>query len=108
MTSKERAEHDLGSLRRWMARLRAFDAAWDSPDLDERERETFPFEWANIVGRLARVEAAARRGTLRPSVMAELRGVADDLAELLPTMRRLGLRLPDEDALTRARSTVAV
>jgi hypothetical protein len=33
--------------------------------------------------------------------------VAKWLAELLPTMRRLGVRLPDPDALERARSVEA-
>jgi hypothetical protein len=106
-TDAARVDHDLASLRRWITRLRAVAAAWDAPDLDVREREAFPVEWGNIIGRLAKVEAYERRGALRPSSVAELRQVAQELTELLPTMRRLGLRLPDLDALARARSVEA-
>ena len=103
MTTDERADHHLASLRRWCTRLRWIAGIWDSPDLDVRERQAFPLEWGNIVGRLAKVETLAIRGSLRPSTVAELRIVADELADLLPTMRRLRLRLPDLDALERAR-----
>src|SRR5580765_3079833 len=99
MTADERADHYLASLRRWAQRLRWFDSVYDSADLDERERQAFPLEWDNIIGRLAKVEDLARRGVLRPDALAELRGVADELAELLPTMRRLRLREPDPAAL---------
>jgi hypothetical protein len=54
--------------------------------------------------RLAKVEALAERGQLRPTARAEPRDVAEELTELLPTVRRLGLRLPDEGALERARA----
>src|SRR6266540_3848310 len=103
MTTDERADHYLTSLRWWTARLREYAPVWDSPDFDEREREAFPYEWDNIIGRLAKVEALAQRQLLKPAAIAELRAVADELTDLLPTMRRLRLRLPDADALQRAR-----
>jgi hypothetical protein len=107
MTTDERIEHHLRSLHRWAGRLREFAAAYDSPDLDEAERQAFPLEWANIIGRLAKVELLAQRGELRPDALAELHRVAEELTELLPTMRRLRLRLPDLEALERARAVEA-
>ena len=107
MTTEERADHDLASLRRWSQRLRQYAAEWDAHTLDERERQAFPLEWHNIIGRLAKVGALAVRGVLRPSAVLELRRVADELADLLPTMQRLHLRLPDASALERARAAEA-
>ncbi len=107
MTTDERADHYLRSLHRWAARLRQFAAVYDSPDLDERERQAFPLEWDNIIGRLSKVEALAQRGVLRLDALSELHLVAEELTELLPTMRRLRLRLPDLEALERARAVEA-
>jgi hypothetical protein len=107
MTTDELVDHHLRSLRRWAGHLREFAASYDSPDLDPAERQAFPLEWANIIGRLAKVEALAQRGALRPSARADLHRVAEELTELLPTMRRLRLRLPDLEALERARAVEA-
>ena len=107
MTTDERAAHYLMSLHRWAAYLRDFAATYDSPNLDPAERQAFPLEWANIIGRLAKVELMAQRGELRPDALAELHRVAEELTELLPTMRRLHLRLPDLEALERARAVEA-
>jgi hypothetical protein len=103
----ERADHYLASLRRWTQKLRRYADVWDQDVLDPRERQAFPLEWDNIIGRLAKVEAVAERGELRPAARAELRSVAEELAELLPTMQRLKLRQPDPEALKRARSVEA-
>ena len=108
MTPDELVDHYLASLRRWAVRLQWVAGVWDSPDFDPRERQAFPIEWGNIIGRLAKVEALASRGVLRPAARDELRQVADELTQLLPTMRRLGVRLPDLDALERARGVEAV
>lgn len=107
MTPDERVDHYLASLRRWAGRLRRIAGVWDSPDFDPRERQAFPIEWGNVIGRLAKVEAMGAHGTLRPAAREELRQVAEELTELLPTMRRLGLRLPDLEALERARRVEA-
>lgn len=107
MTTDERADHYLRSLHRWSARLRHFADVHDSPDLDPAERQAFPLEWDNIIGRLPKVELMAQRGELRPEALAELHRVAEELTELLPTMRRLRLRLPDLEALERARAVEA-
>ena len=107
MAQNERINVYLTALRRWARRLRMVGDFWDSPLLDARERQAFPIEWGNVIGRLAKVEALGARGTLRPAAREELRQVAEELTELLPTMRRLGLSLPDLEALERARRVEA-
>src|SRR5437763_5835446 len=108
MTPEQRAARYLASLRRWTQRLRWFAEVWGTPDLDERERQAFPLEWDNAIDRLIDVEQMAQRGVLRPDALTELHLVAEELTDLLPTMRRLRLRLPDLEALERARAVEAV
>ena len=103
MTTEQRAARYLASLRRWTQRLRQFAEAWDSGDLDVRERQAFPLEWDNAIDRLIDIEEIAREGRLDAEGLRELRRVAEELTELLPTIRRLRLRLPDLGALERAR-----
>lgn len=107
MTTEQRAVLYLTSLSRWVQRLREFAEAWDRGALDVRERQAFPLEWDNAIDRLIDIEAMARGGDLRAESLVELRRVAEELVDLLPTMRRLRLRLPDPDALERARSAEA-
>jgi hypothetical protein len=107
MTSDERIAHDINSLLHWAGRLRMMGDFWGSPLLDERERQAFPLEWDNILDRFEDVEALAARGALHPAARDELRRVAEELTELLPTMQRLGVRQPDAEALERARSVEA-
>jgi hypothetical protein len=107
MSPNERVNLYLTSLHRWAGRLRTMGDFWDSPLLDARERQAFPREWDDVMDRFAEVEALAARGALQPSARDELRQVAGELTELLPTMRRLGIRLPDLEALERARSVEA-
>jgi hypothetical protein len=102
MTIDVRSDHYLASLRYWATKLRLIADIWDVPDLDPRERESLRPEWDNIVDRLSAVETLADSGALRPAALAELRGVAAELTELVPTMKRLRLRLPDLEALERA------
>src|ERR1043165_1183252 len=104
MTPEERGTRYLASLRRWTQRLRWFTAVFGTADLDEQEEEAFPSEWNNVIDRLVDVEMIAQRSDLSPDTLAELHGIAEELTELLPTMRRLRLRLPDLDALERARA----
>jgi hypothetical protein len=111
MTDQERAAHYLKSLRLWMPRLRWFirtsDGAVLLRELDEREREAFPFEWDNIVGRVEKLQVLADAGALETAGRLELRGIAEELTELVPTMQRLRLRVPDLDALARAAGSPA-
>lgn len=106
MTNDERATLYLSSLRRWITRLRWFSEAPNS-DVDERERQAFPLEWDNALDRLIDVESMARHRDLGADTMRELRAVADELAAVIPMLRRHGLRLPDPEALARARSVTA-
>ena len=82
--------------------MRWFADVWGTSDLDDRERQAFPLEWdnASIVSTTLR---RWRGRDLCAYAVAELHLVAEELTELLPTMRRLQLRLPDLDALERAR-----
>ena len=110
MKEQDRADHDLRSLRRWIARLQWFARVHDTvhlSDLEEREREAFPYEWDNIIDRLAKVEARAGRGWLSPAALAELHGVAVELTTMLPIIQRLRLRQPDLEALARATAHTA-
>jgi hypothetical protein len=107
MTPDERVAQEINSLKWWAGRLRMMGDFWESPLLDSRERQAFPREWDTILDRFSDVEALARGGGLKAESREALRQVADELAELLPTMRRLGVRLPDLDALARARSVEA-
>jgi hypothetical protein len=105
MNDEQIAKHYVRSLRLWIPRLRWFASVYPETDLsefDERERESFPFEWDNIIGRVERVQALVERGALDPDTLAEFGIIASELTDLLPTMRRLRLRLPDLDALARA------
>ena len=106
MTNDERANLYLSSLRRWAATLRWFSEAPPS-DVDERERQAFPLEWDNVLDRFIDVEAMARQGRLNTGSIADLRATANELTALIPTMTRHGLRLPDPEALARARSATA-
>ena len=104
MDPDERVAHEINSLHWWAGRLRSMGDFWESPLLDAREKQTFPAEWATVIGRFAKLEELARRGELEPESREALRQVAEWLTELLPTMRRLGVRQPDLEALERARS----
>jgi len=70
--------------------------------LDPGERESLRPEWDNIIGRAGKLTALAEVGALRPAALDELRRIAEELTELLPTMQRLRLRTPDLEALARA------
>src|SRR5690242_870588 len=102
MNTLPQADHYLASLRSWPTTLRLTADLWDDPELDPAERESLRPEWDNIVGRVRKLQLLAEAHELRPAALAELRGVAEELTELVPTMRRLRLRVPDLDALSRA------
>jgi hypothetical protein len=104
LTSDQRVDIWLRSLRYWMGLLRNFSDLQGSPFLDERERQAFPLEWDNALDRLVALDDFDRQGKLGKDARAELRMVADELHALLPTMQRLKLRQPDPEALARARA----
>jgi hypothetical protein len=105
MDEQEIAERRVLSLRRWMNDLHWFVRVAGSTNLgemDERNREAFPYEWDDVVDRTRRIIRNADDGLLGPASLAELRGIVQELTELVPTMQRLRLRTPDLDALARA------
>jgi hypothetical protein len=103
LSPDERVAHELHALRHGAAWLRTMGEVWESSLVDERKRRTFPAEWDDVLARFTEMEALAARGALNPAARAELRSIAEELAELLPTMQRLGVRQPDPEALERAR-----
>jgi hypothetical protein len=107
LTADERIAHDLWSLHSDAGRLRSLAELGNSPFVSSRERQAFPGEWSEAVDLFGRLAALAARGALRPEARSELRSVAEELTELLPTMQRLRLRQPDPDVLERARSIEA-
>jgi hypothetical protein len=107
MTEEERVEHDLWTVDVGVRRLRALVELGNSPFVSARERLAFPLEWTDIVTLFGKLAGLAQQRKLQPSARAELRRVADELAELLPTMQRLKLRQPDPDVLARARAVEA-
>jgi hypothetical protein len=107
LTDDERINHEIVSLHHWAMKLRSYSDFWSSPLLKKQERQAFVLEWDNAIDRLIDVEQLASSGQLGPEARADLRQVADDFTALLPTMRRLNLRLPDLDALERARMVEA-
>jgi len=107
MTAGERVEHDLWTLNVGVARLRALIELGSSPFVSARERAAFPREWDGVLSLFGQIARLAEQGALHPAARADLRRVAEDLAELLPTMQRLKLRQPDPEALARARSVEA-
>jgi hypothetical protein len=107
MNEQERASKYLRSLREWTEQLHWYISVAGSDDLtdfDRRVRESFPYEWDNAIGRFATLEAYAQRGFLSVSEQTDLSALAQELTELVPTMRQLRLWLPDLDALARAAS----
>ena len=101
MTTRTRANRYIASLRRWAADLRKIAQVWDSPALDERERQAFPVEWDNALDRLTIIDTMMREGELSPSELVELRTLARELDVLRPVMERLRLRVPDPALLAR-------
>jgi hypothetical protein len=102
MTTRTRAERYIASLHRWVTDLRRIAQVWDSPTLDERERQSFPVEWDNALDRLTIVDTMLSAGELSSSELVELRALARELDSLQPVMERLRLRVPDSALLARA------
>jgi hypothetical protein len=78
-----------------MVDLQEIATVWETPTLDERERQAFPAEWDNALDRLAIIAAMMRDGALNDGEIAGLRDVARDLRALQPVMERLHLAVPD-------------
>ena len=100
MMSDERALIDLQYIGRGCKRMRRLDFG----DTDEavRERMALHLEWDDAIGQLPKIVEAYEHGHLSEATVAEMRRVAQEVAALLPEIRRIRFPLPDADALGRA------
>jgi hypothetical protein len=64
-------------------------------------------EWDDAIGQLPKIVAAYENGALSKATVDKLRSVAQEVTALLPEIERIRFRLPDADALARARQDTA-
>jgi hypothetical protein len=105
MTPDERAMIDLRYISSGCARMRILDFGDDDDAV--RERMALRLEWDDAIWQLPQIVAAYEHGSLGEVTIAKLRSVAQEVTELLPEIERIRFRLPDADALARARSDAA-
>jgi hypothetical protein len=101
MMSDERAMIDLRYISSGCARMRDLDFGDD--DEAVRERMALYVEWADAIGQLPKIVDAYERGVLSKVTVDKLRSVAQEVTALLPEIERIRFRLPDAEALARAR-----
>jgi hypothetical protein len=104
MTPDERATIDLKYISSGCARMRVLDFGDDDDAV--RERMALHVEWDDAIGQLPKIVDAYERGDLSASTVALLRSVAQVVTTLLPEIERIRSRMPNADALARARRTV--
>lgn len=105
MTPDEHAMIDLRYISSGCARMRNLDFGDD--DEAVRERMALRLEWDDAIGQLPKVVGAYERGVLSKATRDKLRSVAAEVTALLPEIERIRFRLPDTDALARARQGTA-
>lgn len=105
MMSDERAMIDLRYISSGCARMRELDFG----DHDEavRERMALYVEWDDAIGQLPKIVAAYEHGGLSKGTVDKLRSVAQEVTALLPEIERIRFRMPDAEALARARRDTA-
>ena len=81
--------------------------AFGDDDEAVRERMALHVEWDDAIGQLPKIVAACEHGNLSEATIAELRRVAQEVTALLPEIGRIRFRLPDAEALARARRVAA-
>jgi len=96
---------DLRYISSGCARMRDLDFGDD--DEAVRERMALYVEWDDAIGQLPKIVAAYESGALRKETVARLRSVAQKVTALLPEIERIRFRLPDAEALKRARQDTA-
>jgi hypothetical protein len=101
MMSDQRALIDLRYISTGCERMRNLDFGDD--DEAVRERMALRLEWDDAIGQLPKIVDAYERGALSEETVAKLRDVAQEVKALLPEIERIRFRLPDADALARAR-----
>ena len=105
MMSDERAMIDLRYISSGGARMRDLDVGED--DEAVRERMALRLEWDDAIGQLPKIVEAFERGGLSKATVDKLRSVAQEVTALLPEIERIRFRLPDAEALKRARQGTA-
>lgn len=105
MMSDQRALIDLRYISSGCERMRNLDFGDD--DEAVRERMALRLEWDDAIGQLPKIVEAYEHGALSNATVAKLRDVAQEVTALLPGIDRIRFRMPDADALARARRGTA-
>ena len=100
MMSDRRALLDLRYIDSGCERMRRLDFG-DSQDA-VRERMALRLEWDDAIDQLPKIVDAYEHGALSEPTIAEMHRVAQEVAALLPEIRRIRFPLPDPEALARA------
>ncbi len=103
--SDDRAMIDLRYISSGCERMRNLDFGDDLEAV--RERMALHAEWDDAIGQLPKIVAAFERGVLGRVTVEQLGSVAQEVTDLLPEIERIRFRLPDLDALARARGAAA-
>jgi hypothetical protein len=101
MMSNQRATIDLRYISSGCERMRHLDFGDDDDAV--RERMALRLEWDDAIGQLPKIVDAYERGALSRDTIAKLRDVAREVTALLPEIERIRFRMPDVEALDRAR-----
>src|SRR3954470_16326568 len=100
MLSDKHALIDIQYIGRGCERLRRLDFGDDDDAV--RERMALHLEWDDAIGQLPKIVEAYEHGHLSEATITEMRRVAQEVASLLPEIRRIRYPLPDTEALARA------
>jgi hypothetical protein len=103
--SDDRATIDLRYISSGCERMRNLDFGDD--DEAVRERMALYVEWDDAIGQLPKIVEAYKGGALSKTTIAMLHRVAEDVTALVPEIERIRFRLPDAEALARARQDTA-
>ena len=101
MMTDQRAMIDLRYISSGCERMRKLEFGDDDEAL--RERMALRLEWDDAIGQLPTIVDAYEHGGLSMVTVAKLRDVAQDVTALLPEIERIRFRMPDAEALARAR-----
>lgn len=92
---------DLRYIGSGCERMRSLDFGDDDDAV--RERMALYVEWDDAIGQLPKIVDAYEHGAMSRTTIAKLRDVAEEVTALLPEIERIRFRMPDAEALERAR-----
>lgn len=107
LMTRDRAQDYLRTIRQEAERLANDHEGAVGAAVPIEDRMAFRAEWANEMGRFALLVRAYDAKQLDDASIVELGGVAVTLADLLPLLDRLRLRVPSTDDLERLKATSA-